>query len=69
MQKKEFASLLPRINQLWGSPRRVELDLDGDVHSGIFAGIGGAGELLLVSDSGNKATYHAYQVRHLKELD
>lgn len=69
MQKNEFASLLPRINQLWGSPRRVELDLDGDVHSGIFAGIGGAGELLLVSDSGNKATYHAHQVRHLKEVN
>ncbi|HUD48434.1 MAG TPA: biotin--[acetyl-CoA-carboxylase] ligase [Candidatus Baltobacteraceae bacterium] len=69
MQTNGFTSLLPRINQLWGSPRRVELDLDGDIHSGIFAGVGESGELLLLSDSGNKATYHAYQVRHLKELN
>jgi BirA family transcriptional regulator, biotin operon repressor / biotin---[acetyl-CoA-carboxylase] ligase len=69
MQKNGFTSLLPRINQLWGSPRRVELDLDGDIHTGVFAGVGEGGELLLLSDSGNKATYHAYQVRHLKELD
>jgi BirA family biotin operon repressor/biotin-[acetyl-CoA-carboxylase] ligase len=69
MQANGFTSLLPRINQLWGSPRRVELDLDGDIHSGIFEGVGEGGELLLFSDSGNRATYHAYQVRHLKELD
>jgi BirA family transcriptional regulator, biotin operon repressor / biotin---[acetyl-CoA-carboxylase] ligase len=69
MQTNGFTPLLPRINQLWGSPRRVELDLDGDIHSGIFTGVGEAGELLLLSDSGNKATYHAYQVRHLKELN
>jgi len=69
MQTNGFTSLLPRINQLWGSPRQVELDLDGDIRTGIFAGVGEGGELLLLSDSGNKATYHAYQVRHLKELN
>ena len=37
--------------------------------AGVFAGVGEGGELLLLSDSGNKATYHAYQVRHLKELN
>jgi BirA family biotin operon repressor/biotin-[acetyl-CoA-carboxylase] ligase len=69
MQTNGFTSLLPRINQLWGSPRRVELDLDGDIHAGVFAGVGEGGELLLLTDSGDKATYHAYQVRHLKELN
>jgi BirA family biotin operon repressor/biotin-[acetyl-CoA-carboxylase] ligase len=69
MQRNGFTSLLPRINQLWGSPRRVELDLDGDIHSGVFAGIGEGGELLLLSDFGNKATYHSCQVRHLKEVN
>jgi BirA family transcriptional regulator, biotin operon repressor / biotin---[acetyl-CoA-carboxylase] ligase len=69
MQTNGFTSLLPRINQLWGRPRRVELDLDGDIHGGIFAGVGEGGELLLLSDSGGKTTYHAYQVRHLKELN
>jgi BirA family biotin operon repressor/biotin-[acetyl-CoA-carboxylase] ligase len=69
MQNYGFASLLPRINQLWGSPRRVELDLDGDIHRGVFAGVGESGELLLLSDSGRKAAYHASQVRHLKEVN
>jgi BirA family biotin operon repressor/biotin-[acetyl-CoA-carboxylase] ligase len=69
MQTTEFASLLPRINQLWGSPRRVGLDLDGHIHTGVFAGVGEGGELLLLGDSGSKASYHAHQVRHLKELD
>jgi BirA family biotin operon repressor/biotin-[acetyl-CoA-carboxylase] ligase len=69
IQAHGFTSLLPRINQLWDSPRRVELDLDGDLRIGTFTGVGEGGELLLLSDSGNKATYHAFQVRHLKELN
>src|SRR5580658_4981936 len=60
MQTNGFTSLLPRINQLWGSPRRVELDLDGDIHSGFFAGVGETGEVLVLGDSGDEATYHAY---------
>jgi BirA family biotin operon repressor/biotin-[acetyl-CoA-carboxylase] ligase len=49
-----FASLLPRLNQLWGRPRRVELDLDGDLRRGTFAGVGPEGELLLLDDSAHE---------------
>jgi BirA family biotin operon repressor/biotin-[acetyl-CoA-carboxylase] ligase len=69
MQARGFASLLPRINQLWGRPRRVELDLDGHLRRGTFAGVGQDGQLALLSDSGHKQTYHAWQVRHLQEID
>ncbi|MGO8702076.1 MAG: biotin--[acetyl-CoA-carboxylase] ligase [Limisphaerales bacterium] len=69
IQALEFPSLLPRINQLWGRPRQVELDLDGEIRTGSFAGVGNAGELLLVDSHGNHFAYHAHQVRHLKEID
>jgi len=69
MHAHEFRSLLPRINQLWGGPRRVELDLDGDIRQGTFVGVGEEGELLLLDDSGNKTAFHAHQVRHLKEVN
>jgi BirA family biotin operon repressor/biotin-[acetyl-CoA-carboxylase] ligase len=63
-----FASLVPAINELWGGPRRVELDLDGRLVRGLFTGIGNLGELNLTDDSGLRATYLAHQVRHLKEI-
>jgi BirA family biotin operon repressor/biotin-[acetyl-CoA-carboxylase] ligase len=69
IETHQFTSLLPRINQLWDGPRRVELDLDGDLRVGTFTGVGEAGELLLMNDSGGKSNYHAHQVRHLRELD
>ncbi len=69
MQAGGFAALLPRINQLWGGPRQVELELDDGLRRGTFAGVGQEGQLLLWHDSGNQAAYHAYQVRHLKEVD
>jgi BirA family biotin operon repressor/biotin-[acetyl-CoA-carboxylase] ligase len=69
MRTDGFASLLPRINELWGRPRRVELDLNGVLRVGTFAGIGENGELLLLSDSGHKSTCDAPQVRHLREID
>jgi BirA family biotin operon repressor/biotin-[acetyl-CoA-carboxylase] ligase len=69
MRADGFASLLPRVNQLWGRPRRVELDLDGDLRDGTFVGVGENGELQLLSDNGNKTAYDASQVRHLKEIN
>jgi BirA family biotin operon repressor/biotin-[acetyl-CoA-carboxylase] ligase len=69
IQAHQFASLLTRVNQLWDGPRRVELDLDGDIRTGIFAGVGDFGELLLLNDCGNKTVYHAHQVRHLREVN
>ncbi|MGD0815009.1 MAG: biotin--[acetyl-CoA-carboxylase] ligase [Verrucomicrobiota bacterium] len=69
MRTDGFPSLLPRINELWGHPRRVELDLNGIFRVGTFAGVGEAGELLLLSDSGHKSASDASQVRHLREID
>jgi BirA family biotin operon repressor/biotin-[acetyl-CoA-carboxylase] ligase len=69
MQARGFTSLLPPINQLWGGPRRVQLDLDGGLCHGTFSGVGENGELLLLSDTGRKTAYDACQVRHLKEID
>ncbi|MGA2174824.1 MAG: biotin--[acetyl-CoA-carboxylase] ligase [Verrucomicrobiota bacterium] len=69
MQTGGFSALLPRVNQLWGGPRRVELDLDGDLRRGTFAGVGENGELLLLSEAGHKTAYHAHQVRSLREID
>jgi BirA family biotin operon repressor/biotin-[acetyl-CoA-carboxylase] ligase len=68
MQARGFTSLLPRINQLWGGPRRVQLDLDGELHQGTFAGVGQEGELALLSESGHKTTYQAHQVRRMQEI-
>jgi BirA family biotin operon repressor/biotin-[acetyl-CoA-carboxylase] ligase len=64
-----FASLLPRVNLLWGGPRRVELDLDGPFRRGTFAGVNSEGQLLLLHGPGQPDAYHAHQVRHLKEID
>ncbi|MGA2556263.1 MAG: biotin--[acetyl-CoA-carboxylase] ligase [Verrucomicrobiota bacterium] len=64
-----FVVLLPRVNQLWGRPRQVELDLDGPLRRGTFAGVNQEGQLLLQHESGRQAAYHAHQVRHLKEID
>ncbi len=69
MQPNGFAAILPRVNKLWGNPRRVELDLDGELRQGTFGGIGTAGELILLSDTGEKTSHQACQVRHLKELE
>jgi BirA family biotin operon repressor/biotin-[acetyl-CoA-carboxylase] ligase len=69
MRREGFASLRPRINQLWGRPRRVELDLDGDIRQGTFTGIGEEGQLLLWNDSGRETAYDASEVRHLKEIN
>ncbi len=68
IQARGFTSLLPRINQLWGGPRRVQLDLDGELRQGTFAGVGQEGELALLSEGGHKTTYHPWQVRHLQEI-
>ena len=68
METNGFTSLLPRINALWDGPRRVELDLDGEIRRGTFTGVGEEGELLLLSESGTKTAYQAHQVRHLTEI-
>jgi BirA family biotin operon repressor/biotin-[acetyl-CoA-carboxylase] ligase len=63
-----FRPLLPALNRLWGGPRRVELDLDGELQTGLFTGVGDGGELQLTKDAGQRTSYRAHQVRHLKEI-
>jgi biotin-(acetyl-CoA carboxylase) ligase len=60
--------LLARVNDLWSKGRRVELDLDGDIRRGCFAGVDSAGNLILQDDLGAAAAYHPEQVRHLTEI-
>ena len=62
-----FSALLPRVNQLWDRPRRVELDLDGQVRAGVFNGVDEGWRLILAEASGT-SFFEPWQVRHLKEL-
>jgi BirA family biotin operon repressor/biotin-[acetyl-CoA-carboxylase] ligase len=61
-------SMLERVNGLWGPMRKVELDLNGRLRSGVFAGIDGAGRLRLLDECGTETAYAAHQVRHLQEV-
>ena len=64
----EWKPLLAGVNDLWSKGRRVELDLDGERRGGWFAGIDGAGRLLLLDDLGASTAYNPEQVRHLTEM-
>ncbi len=63
-----FAALLPRVNQLWGRPRRVELELDGGKCAGMFNGVDAGGRLILSNDLADPIAYEPWQVRHLTEI-
>jgi BirA family biotin operon repressor/biotin-[acetyl-CoA-carboxylase] ligase len=63
-----FDSMLPRVNQLWGAPRLVELDLDGEVRRGLFERVDHEGRLILSDGSRATVAYEAHQVRHLQEI-
>jgi BirA family biotin operon repressor/biotin-[acetyl-CoA-carboxylase] ligase len=62
-----FSTLLPRVNGLWGPPRRVELSLDDGVRQGLFTSVDQDGALLLKEDSGYLRGWKPAQVRHLRE--
>jgi BirA family biotin operon repressor/biotin-[acetyl-CoA-carboxylase] ligase len=63
-----FASLLPRVNQLWGRPHRVELELEDGKCAGIFNGVDAGGRLILSNDLADSIEYEPWQVRHLTEI-
>jgi BirA family biotin operon repressor/biotin-[acetyl-CoA-carboxylase] ligase len=69
MEKGAFEALLPRVNKLWGRPRRVELDLDGTKRNGIFRGVDAAGRLILSNDLAETSAFEPWQVRHLTEIN
>jgi len=62
-------ALFLRVNQLWGSPRAVELDLNGTLRRGIFKGVDSDGKLILADPSGKPAAFEAHEVRHLTEME
>lgn len=63
----ELQKILPRVNELWGRARRVELELDGELREGLFTGVDESGRLLLRDESGAIAAFNPWQVRHLAE--
>lgn len=67
MQDSGLSLLLPEINRLWGESREVELDLDGPLRRGRFAGVDEQGRLLLGTGPGAEA-FFPHEVRHLTEL-
>ncbi len=64
-----FVLPIARLNGLWGPPRSVELDLDGNLRRGTFTGVDAEGRLGLWSSDGTLTFYSAHQVRHLTELE
>lgn len=62
------ANLLPRINALWALPRQVQLDLDGTLISGEFAGVDATGRLQLHPDTGAPQFFEPQDVRRLRDL-
>ena len=64
-----FVLPIARVNVLWGPPRSVELELDGDHRRGTFTGVDLEGRLGLWGPDGTLNFYSAHQVRHLTELE
>ncbi len=63
-----FQSLPAGVNKLWGPPRFVELDLDGERRRGLFCGVDAEGRLILQNEKG-RAAHAPWQVRHLQETE
>lgn len=67
LERSGAAALFLRVNRLWEASRKVELDLDGDLRRGVFAGVDDQGRLILKNEAGTTDFYDAHQVRHLTE--
>jgi BirA family biotin operon repressor/biotin-[acetyl-CoA-carboxylase] ligase len=61
-------AVLLNANKLWGSPRAVELDLDGKLRRGLFTAVDPQGRLALSDANGGLTFYEAHEVRHLTEI-
>ena len=63
-----LGALQPRLNQLWGGPRRVTVDLDGMRRDGLFTGVDDHGRLLLQDEARHFTALEPHQVKLLREL-
>lgn len=61
-------AILPRVNALWDLPRRVQLDLDGTVVEGDFAGVDGGGRLHLRLSGDVNQFFEPQEVKLLRDL-
>ncbi len=61
-------TLLPRVNALWDLPRRVQLDLDGILVTGAFAGVDARGRLRLRLDDGSTNFFDPQAVKLLRDI-
>jgi BirA family biotin operon repressor/biotin-[acetyl-CoA-carboxylase] ligase len=68
MRDGGFRSLVPRLSQIWGPPRRIEIDLDGEPRRGLFKGVDLEGRLMLCDNAGSTVSFSPHQVKHLREL-
>jgi biotin-(acetyl-CoA carboxylase) ligase len=68
VQRAGPTEILPRVNGLWDLSRPVELDLDGVVLTGEFAGVDADGRLQLCLPDGGIRFFEPQQVRQLREL-
>jgi biotin-(acetyl-CoA carboxylase) ligase len=59
--------ILPRVNALWDLPRRVQLDLDGRLVSGDFAGVDARGRLQLRLDDDRIKYFEPQDVKLLRD--
>lgn len=62
------AAMLPRVNALWDLPRFVQLDLDGILVSGEFAGVDAGGRLRLRLAGNVTRFFDPQDVRLLRDL-
>ncbi len=60
--------ILPRVNALWELPRRVQLDLDGTLVSGDFAGVDASGRLRLSIADGCTNYFDPQEVKLLRDI-
>jgi biotin-(acetyl-CoA carboxylase) ligase len=68
VQRRGPEEILSRVNELWDLARPVQLDLDGVLRTGEFAGVDAAGRLQLRLPDARIQIFEPHQVRHLREL-
>jgi len=67
--RRSFPTLLPRINALWDLPRRVQLDLDGELMRGEFIGVDAGGRLRLRLAGNVTRFFEPQDVKLLRDLE